>query len=76
VNFEQFAQTVRDDPAYRDNLLMRARAGLLPADVEILPLEMADGRAPVAAIRSELPQSRTLALIRPSAPTATTEEES
>jgi hypothetical protein len=75
VTVPEFAQSVIEDPAYRESVVARARAGTLPESVELLLLEMADGRAPVAATnRSELPQSRTLALIRPSAPTTTTEE--
>jgi hypothetical protein len=69
-----FARSVIEDPTYRESVLARARAGTLPIEVEVFLLEefqLASGRAPVTAMHGslELGQSRTLALIRPSAPT-------
>lgn len=71
MTFEDFARSVRDSPEYRESVRIRACAGTLPPDVELFLLEMADGRMPMAADRSagEPVQSRTLALVRPSART-------
>jgi hypothetical protein len=67
MTIRQFAQTIIDDPAYRETVKTRAQAGTLPLDVEMFLLEMADGRQPVSADRAggESVQSRTLALVRP-----------
>ena len=60
--FQQFAQSIRDSAEYRETVRIRAHTGMLPPDVEVYLLEMADGRLPVAA--DEPMQSRTLALVR------------
>jgi hypothetical protein len=72
MTISDFARTVIEDPAYRESVIARAKAGTLPVEVEMLLLEsfeMGAGGTLPAARRSELPQSRTLALIRPPAPT-------
>lgn len=69
MTIRQFAQSIIDDPAYRETVKTRAQAGTLPPEVEMFLLEMADGRQPVSADRTvgEPVQSRTLAIVRPSA---------
>ena len=59
MTLQQFAQSIIDDPSYRDSVVTRARAGLLPADVELLLLELADGRLPMSAGRGFAPDPST-----------------
>jgi hypothetical protein len=75
MTLREFAQSIVNDPQYRDTLRSRAAAGTLPEDVELFLLEMADGRvSPLSAgcVPGSTQNPRTLALIRPS---ATVEEE-
>jgi hypothetical protein len=71
MTLRQFAESIINDPAYRDTVATRARAGTLPPDVELFLLEIADFAgernpvAPRARVRPA-PQSPTLALVRPS----------
>lgn len=65
MTLQQLAQTIIDDPAYRETLHARARAGTLPLEVELMLLEVADGRVPLAIESPPERQSRTLALVRP-----------
>jgi hypothetical protein len=69
MTLREFAQSVIDDPDYRATITTRARAGTLPEEIELFILELADGRvSPLSAeCVSGATQSRTLALIRPSA---------
>ena len=69
MTLQQFAQSMIDDADYRQNVMTRARAGTLPADIELLLLELADGRLPLSADRAVGEPARTLTLVRPSAPT-------
>jgi hypothetical protein len=71
TSLREFAQSIVNDPQYRDTVTARARAGTLPEEIELFLLELADGRvSPMAADRAPTSaQSRTLALIRPSAST-------
>jgi hypothetical protein len=69
MTIQEFAQSIIDDPAYRETVRTRALAGTLPPDVELFLLESADGRLPLSKDR-DIPapapvQSRTFALIRP-----------
>jgi hypothetical protein len=69
MTLREFAQSVIDDPGYRATVTARARAGTLPEEIELFILELADGRLPPLSV-DRVPaatQSRTLALIRPSA---------
>lgn len=68
MTLQEFAKTVVDDPAYRESLLKRARAGTLGEELEVLLISMSEGRMPLSADRADTPpaQSRTLALVRPS----------
>ena len=66
MTIAEFARTVIGDPGYRESVVARARAGTLPLEIEMLLLEsfeLADGRLHMSA-----GQSRTFALVRPSAP--------
>jgi hypothetical protein len=63
MTLQQLAQTIIDDPLYRATLHARAQAGTLPPDVEVMLLEMADGRVPLGVESPPERQSRTLALI-------------
>jgi hypothetical protein len=65
MTIQQFAQQIIDDPLYRETITARAQAGTLPPDVELFLLESADGRVPLADVRSVSPQSRTFAVVRP-----------
>ncbi len=66
MTLREFAQSVIDDPQYRETVVARAREGTLPEEIELFILEMADGRvSPLSTDRALAPaQSRTLALIR------------
>ncbi len=66
MTLRDFAQSIVDDPQYRDTITARARAGTLPEEIELFLLEMADGRvSPLSADFAPPPaQSRTFALIR------------
>lgn len=68
MTFKQFAESIVNDPEYRDSLLKRARAGNLSPEVEALLIETASGLIPLSADRADLTspaQSRTLALVEP-----------
>jgi hypothetical protein len=67
MTLAELATNIVNDPAYREGLMSRARAGTLPESVESLLLEMADGRTPMSATTRAPAQSPTLALIRSSA---------
>jgi hypothetical protein len=71
MTLREFAESIVNDPQYRDTVRARARAGTLPVDVELFILELADGRvSPLSVDRvPTYTQSPTLALIRPSAST-------
>jgi hypothetical protein len=62
MNLQEFAESIVNDPRYRETVRARAFDGTLPPDVELMLLEMADQRWPLAADRPL--QSRTLALVR------------
>jgi hypothetical protein len=59
MNIHVFAQSIINDPAYRQSVIARAQAGTLPPAVEEMLWELADGRVPISAPV----QSRTLALV-------------
>ena len=65
MTLRDFAQSIIDDPQYRETVVARAREGTLPEEVELFLLEMADGRvSPLSADCARAPaQSRTFALI-------------
>ena len=68
MTFNQFAESIVNDPEYRDSLLKRARAGNLSPEVEALLIETASGLIPLSADHADLTspaQSRTLALVEP-----------
>jgi hypothetical protein len=69
MTVHEFCASVIADPAYRANLLERARKGTLSEEIELFILEMADGRVPPmpSAPQRAAAQGPTLALIRPSA---------
>jgi hypothetical protein len=69
MTFAEFCKSVIEDEGYRASVLKRAREGTLDPTIEMLLLEMAEGRTPVTADRAVTPpaQSHTLALVRPSA---------
>jgi hypothetical protein len=78
MTLSELARTVIEDPGYRASVVERARAGTLPLEIEMLLLEafeMADGRLSMSAGRAGPPpvQSKTLALLRPSAPAEETQ---
>ena len=62
MNLQEFAESVVNDPRYRETVRTRAFSGTLPPDVESLLLEMCEQRRPMTADRPL--QSRTLALVR------------
>jgi hypothetical protein len=67
MTLREFAQTLIQDPAYRETVRTRALAGTLPPDLETFLWEVADGRLPVSAACPTAPpeQSRSLALVNP-----------
>jgi hypothetical protein len=65
ITMQEFAKSLVDDPAYRDTIRLRALAGTLPTEIEMMVLELAQERVPMT-VPDDAPQSRTLALIRPS----------
>jgi hypothetical protein len=69
MTLREFAESIVNDPQYRDTVRVRAKAGTLPEDVELFLLECADGRvSPLSVDRVPTStQSRTFALIRPPA---------
>lgn len=72
MTISEFARTVIEDPAYRESIVARAKAGTLPEAIELFLLEefqLADGRLPASVARSGAApeQSKTFALVRPSA---------
>ncbi len=75
MTLRDFAQSVVNDPQYRESVMARAREGTLPEEVELFLLEMADGRLPALSTDcAPAPaQSRTFALIR--RPSAATDDE-
>ena len=68
MTLREFAESIVNDPQYRDTVRARANAGTLPPDIELFVLELADGRvSPLSVDRVPTStQSPTLALIRPS----------
>lgn len=64
MTLHEFAESIVNDPRYRETVRQRAFNGTLPPDIESLLLDLCEQRRPfVAADRP--PQSRTLALVRP-----------
>jgi hypothetical protein len=67
MTLSEFAESIISDPEYRTSVVSRARAGTLAPDIELLLLELADGRLPIALERSGTTSpARALALVRPS----------
>ena len=63
MSLQEFAESIVNDPRYRDTVRARAFAGTLPSDVELLFLELCEQRRPF--VTPDHPrQSRTLALVR------------
>ena len=78
MTLKEFALSITNDPAYRETVVTRARAGTLPGEIELFLWELgADGRLPMSAdcVVGAPVQSRTLALVRPSVPSTHVEEE-
>jgi hypothetical protein len=69
MTLQEFARDLIDSAEWRESVKARCHAGTLPPDLELMLFEMADGRVPMSADRPVVAaaQSRTLALIRPSA---------
>jgi hypothetical protein len=66
MNLSEFALAIVNDPGYRASVVTRAASGNLPVEIEMLLLEMADGRQPISVSRAAPVQSRALAFVRPS----------
>lgn len=69
MTLREFAESIINDPAYRETVRQRAHAGTLPPDVESMLweiVEMADGSLPPLAsdIGRAPVQGPTLALVR------------
>lgn len=65
MNLRTFAQRILADPAYRQSLIDRAKAGTLPPDVEELIWSIADLRVPLDRPVPSRPPKPTLAFQAP-----------
>lgn len=63
MTVQQFAQSIIEDPVYRQSIVARAAAGTLPNELELLLWDLASTRAPLSQDREKV--GKLVAINRP-----------